>query len=313
MAARIIPRVRTREAAAAARVTLAVTGDASAGEVAAETEATAGKAARTTVWARARGVGRPARTAAARVTTVGPVGATEEAATGPTSAFRGGGLVLRRALVWPRKDPATREICWRRASLPASVVASLKRLQHWRRVCAREAKADGTWKRQRGNQGTKKKKKHLPDHKGTSAPYSIGTLWSPDRRMSKTRRGRCRHGQRTANKGPETAQRRPREEAGVAGGPRGAVEYLEGSVARQATGRAKQREEYRGGEAHGRACDGEGVRTSCTGKERKSLGESEKGDIYTNHVTRSDRETEATGTSKRMTSLRQPRSVNRSE
>ena len=49
MAARIISWVRTREAAAAARVTLAVTGDATAGEVAAETEATAGKAARTTV------------------------------------------------------------------------------------------------------------------------------------------------------------------------------------------------------------------------------------------------------------------------
>jgi hypothetical protein len=170
MAARIISRVRTREAAAAARVTLAVTGDATAGEAAAEPEATVGKAARTTVWARARGVGRPARTAEARVTTMGPVGATEEAATGPTSAFRGGGLVLRRALVWPRKDPATREICWRRASLPASVVASLKRLQHWRRVCAREAKADGTWKCQRGNQETKKKKTTYRITKGLLPP-----------------------------------------------------------------------------------------------------------------------------------------------
>ena len=112
-----ISRVKARETTAADRAARATTG----------TEPTKG-----------------VRGAAAPGSTTEPIGAMGEGATGPSSAFRGGGLVLLRAVVWPRKEPATETICWRAASLPASVVASLKRLQHWTSSCAREAKADGT-------------------------------------------------------------------------------------------------------------------------------------------------------------------------
>ena len=82
---------------------------------------------------------------AARGTTgTDSAGALGEAATGPAFAFRRGALVLLRASVWPRNELAASAIWRRRASLPGSVVASLKRLQHRRRAWAREAKADGT-------------------------------------------------------------------------------------------------------------------------------------------------------------------------
>jgi hypothetical protein len=93
-------------------------------------------------------------------------------------------------------------------------------------------------------------------------------------------------------------------------GPKAAAEKPEGTEARRAAKRPKPQE---GTGAFEKAAGAKVSAWRITRKRRKSLGENEKGDIYTNHVTRSDRETEATGTSKRTTSLRQPRSVNRSE